>query len=393
MSNGEPEAGSARLPEIDAIRGLAALTVVFYHFAAMFRYSIYHFDKQGSIVWNSAYIIMTALRPLYSGEEAVILFFILSGFVLSLPSLAGRGQTYPVFVCRRIFRIYLPYLAALALAILGNVVWHGPLGRGSWADATWLYPVKWQMVVQHVLFLGEYPTATFNTAFWSLVVEMRVSLVFPLLFVLTMRVRRHMGSFLLLCMSCPVLVVAVERIGHHQLTNTEFTLRYIGMFAIGILAASYKEEIRRRLSTTIDGRCAGALLLASIALYSYGWFVLGRYVPATFAVWVPAAGALGIVCLGIGWAPMAALLRTSLPQFLGKISYSLYLVHGTVLFTLAHICGAKYPFYVTFAIYLPLTLISAWAMYCCVERPATEYGRRVSRKIGERARRPVFARA
>ena len=45
------------------------------------------------------------------GPEAVILFFVLSGFVLSLPAVNGRPQTYPTFITRRIFRIYVPYLA------------------------------------------------------------------------------------------------------------------------------------------------------------------------------------------------------------------------------------------------------------------------------------------
>jgi peptidoglycan/LPS O-acetylase OafA/YrhL len=391
MSSDEPDGSGMRLPQIDALRGLAALTVILYHFVLMFQSGFLHFDQNGQIVRDWSYAILTGLRPLYSGEEAVILFFILSGFVLSLPSLSGRGQPYPVFVCRRIFRIYVPYLAALALAVLGNSIWHGSLGRGTWADATWLNPVDWKLVVQHILFVGEYPAATFNTAFWSLVVEMRASLVFPLLFLLTMRVRRRVGLFFLLCMACAFIVVVVEHLGHHRLINSEFTFRFIGMFLIGIVIASYRDKIRHRVSA-LNNSGAIALLLVSIAVYAYSWFVIERYVKATFAIWISAAGAVGILCLGIGWTPMTNFLLTKIPQFLGKISYSLYLVHGTVLFALTYTCGAKCSPFVIFAIYAPLTILSAWVMYRYIEKPAMEYGRVISRKLGRRPEQPVLAR-
>ena len=56
-----------------------------------------------------------------------MLFFLLSGFVLSVPYLRGKGQAYPVYLIRRILRIYAPYLAALALAVAG-----APPGMGRW---------------------------------------------------------------------------------------------------------------------------------------------------------------------------------------------------------------------------------------------------------------------
>ncbi len=390
MSDHRPEANGMRLSEIDAMRGLAALSVVLYHFVLMFERGILHFNQNGEVIHDSPYKILAVLRPFYSGEEAVIMFFILSGFVLSLPALSGRGQPYPVFVCRRIFRIYVPYLAALALAVLGNFLWHGSLGRGSWADATWLNPVDWKLVVQHILFLGEYPVATFNTAFWSLVVEMRASLIFPLLFLLTMSVRRHIVLFFLLCLACPLLTVAVQLLGHHALTNSEFTFRFIGMFLVGILVASYKDKIQRRISSlNIYGGIA--FLLISLSVYAYSWFVMERYLKTTVSVWISAAGAVGILCLGIGWAPMMKFLRMRIPQFLGKISYSLYLVHGTVLFAFTHAFGTRCPWYIFLAIYLPVTILSAVVMYRYVEKPAMEYGRVISRRFGRRAEKLALA--
>jgi peptidoglycan/LPS O-acetylase OafA/YrhL len=121
------------------------------------------------------------LRRVALGTECVILFFIMSGFVLALPYRSGRNLSYPRFLLRRIFRIYLPYLASLVLAVTGAWYFHGRIHLDEWFDQTWSEPVSWRLVWQHVLFLGRYNADQFNSVFWSLVVELRISLIFPFL--------------------------------------------------------------------------------------------------------------------------------------------------------------------------------------------------------------------
>ncbi len=53
---------------------------------------------------------------LVAGHEAVILFFLLSGFVLTIPYLLPDPPGYLRFLTRRVIRIYVPYLAALMQA-------------------------------------------------------------------------------------------------------------------------------------------------------------------------------------------------------------------------------------------------------------------------------------
>jgi peptidoglycan/LPS O-acetylase OafA/YrhL len=98
----------ARFVELDSLRGLAALTVVLGHLRLLWQGEV----QPASPTLN---LLFKILNP--AGNGAVILFFVLSGFVLSLPAVAGRPQKYIVFLIRRIFRIYLPYLAALAVAV------------------------------------------------------------------------------------------------------------------------------------------------------------------------------------------------------------------------------------------------------------------------------------
>src|ERR1700754_945064 len=91
---------AGRLLQLDSLRGFAAMTVVWHH-------------------WRQAYWATPPrwfMQPFSAGHEAVILFFILSGYVLSLPVWINRQPRYADYLIRRISRIYLPYVAAACLA-------------------------------------------------------------------------------------------------------------------------------------------------------------------------------------------------------------------------------------------------------------------------------------
>src|SRR5882762_8330002 len=89
-------------PQLDALRGIAALMVVINHFVLV-----------GPLWW----VTRSPLRVVALGHEAVILFFILSGFVLTLQLNSSSRINYLDYLIKRICRIYLPYLAVLLAAI------------------------------------------------------------------------------------------------------------------------------------------------------------------------------------------------------------------------------------------------------------------------------------
>ncbi len=92
------EADPRRFYELDSLRGVAALTVVLHHFSRICPENFTHL------------LIRTPLRLLLAGDQAVILFFLLSGFVLTLPYKKNTSLSYGPFLLRRVCRIYLPYL-------------------------------------------------------------------------------------------------------------------------------------------------------------------------------------------------------------------------------------------------------------------------------------------
>ncbi len=82
------EAEPRRFYELDSLRGVAALTVVFHHFSRICPERITHV------------LIRTPLRLLIAGHQAVILFFLLSGFVLTLPYKKRNSLSYGPFLLK-----------------------------------------------------------------------------------------------------------------------------------------------------------------------------------------------------------------------------------------------------------------------------------------------------
>lgn len=101
-----------RLNQLDGLRGVAALSVVVYHFVCAFVPSV---TDPGATALNGPGEVV--LRFLFSGSFAVAIFFVLSGFVIA-NSAAGRRQPFLVSASIRYLRLALPAAASVLLAWL-----------------------------------------------------------------------------------------------------------------------------------------------------------------------------------------------------------------------------------------------------------------------------------
>lgn len=377
----EPTARSAprgRVVEIDALRGLAAATVVLWH-------SFLIFPRVGPDTRGDGLTALNAVKysPLhvfFAGTQAVIVFFVISGFVLALPFLGHRKQRYPRFLIRRVARIWPAYAIACAIgfgaaaAIGGDHI--GALS--SWFNTEWQHPVTGSAVAQHLALVDQFDTGAFIPVLWSLVHEMRISIVFPLL-VLMVVFGRPVVVLLGLAVFSFVAVKVVPATG--DAGDWSHTARYVPCFAIGILIAKYRHPLIERLKLMPR---SGRLLLAgvSLLLYTYHWWVPAANIPLHKPVVEGAAetlGAAGWVLLAMASAQAGRVLRTRPLQFLGRVSYSLYLVHAIVILALVHLLYGK--------VRVVLILPAVWAISVClatlgekyVERPGIALGRRLSR--------------
>ncbi|MFZ0744221.1 MAG: acyltransferase, partial [Terracidiphilus sp.] len=356
-----------RFHELDSLRGLAACTVVLGHFAsgvsAAFALSLWH----------------SPLRFLVTGHDAVILFFVLSGFVLFLPYERREGLSYFKFLVKRTCRIYLPYLGALMLAVAMNIHYHGLVTDHEWVRSTWNQAPNVHLVIQHILFLGNYRWEAFNTAFWSLVYEMRISLLFPFLAIAVLRFRNQwmlvfavFSSWLSAHYYLLVRLSGLHPLGLQSLD----TLHYMSFFILGAMLAKNREFIRaqyRRLPLIF----VFFLSLFAILLY-YHPFDIPVARAAILPVqkiqdWSVAFGSLVAITLAIYSGPFRNLLNHHAIRYLGRISYSVYLVHATVLFTLIYICRGHLTFSY-FPIYLIAVLGLASVFHYVIERPSMTLG-------------------
>jgi len=352
-----------RFDELDSLRGIAATMVVLSHFFG----ATHSTGRQEDLLRILVY-------PLKNGEAAVALFFLLSGFVLSLSAWRGKPQSYSVFIVRRICRIYLPYLFGLALSVLGASIFasHKVSGLSEWFYPTWTGPVDWILVLKHILFIGpRFNVREFNFAFWTLIIEMRVSIILPF-FLLLMR-RLSFGGMWLVCAMTFIIGVVCE----FRLTPLQI-LGWTSFFIAGAIVARAVNLESRHLSRIFSRR---SVTLLSLAIFLFG----GRLEPILHLSGllgrVPSAvGGLATICAALYNRELRSVLNTRALQFMGRISYSLYLLHVTVLYTTFHLFYGFVPKTIIFVLYMGGNLVLATISYKLIELPSIELGRRLTRK-------------
>lgn len=379
-------ATSRRFYELDSLRGLAALTVVLYHFDNICSASV------------QLIFLNSPLRILIAGHQAVILFFLLSGFVLTLPYAKHSNPSYGPFLLKRFCRIYLPYLGALALAVLCDHFFKGRAIDNRWIALTWTKPITAKLLIQHILFLGNYDWAQFNTVFWSLVYEMRISLVFPLIALAVLRFRATWAILLALSLSLAYAPLAKLLSNLHLCSNdaaikSAITLHLAAFFVLGSLLAKNLHHVNgwyKRLHPVTAG------LFALMAFVLYGWTssdIVTQHlrIRSNYYDWGVAVGAIMIMILAMNARPFHAFLTSRVIHHLGEISYSLYLVHGTVLFILIYTCMGHIPMSILLVLYLAMTLAVTEIFYRLVERPTMLLGRRLTapRQLKEPVQAPL----
>lgn len=359
-----------RTKELDGLRGLAALTVVFWHFFSLFPAS------STTLLWK-----MSPLYVFIAGGEAVVLFFVLSGFALSSMYVKSGFAAYKAFAVRRSIRIYGPYLCALALAVVSDRL----LSKGyrshfsPWFNRTWTLPFHWSDVWAHIAFLGVYNNARFDTAFWSLVHEMRISLVFPFMYLLLA------GRNALTQVAFAVLLILTGALsGATFARNIDLggSILFAGLFISGLCIFERKAllaDLYKRLGRT----SRGVAVILTLLLFYFGRLI-SHALPEAWGslLCLPVGlGASGIVVLAFSSPALAAFLKSQVVSWLGNISYSLYLVHGTILFGLINSLNLQSPVLWLLWLYVPLALITAWAFHAFIEAPLISQSRKAGFRV------------
>lgn len=290
-----------RIAHIDGLRAIAVLSVVAYHVYERYL----HVPQKG--------IFDLFARQ---GCHGVELFFVISGFCLSYPFLSRLRATgnarFDVarFAARRIVRIVPPYYAAIA-ALFGLVVVLARLHAFAPPELV-AGAAPLQLLKQFTFVDGS--TYFLNPSFWTLPIELRWYVFFPVALWLWTRSPRAFAAIMILA-----LMAYSTRAG-------SLDLLVLPAFMLGIVAAhAYVHQPR-------IARFAPLLILpvAAFALTQTShdeWGFISPFTEAAAFLFVVSAGA---------WPLMTGVLSLRLPAFIGRSSYSIYLVHYPLLGIAAH---------------------------------------------------------
>ncbi|EHT2487465.1 acyltransferase [Escherichia coli] len=354
------------LPQLTWLRGIAALLVIVSHCVRTTESPYSSIDSPSDIILFNA---------LDLGSFAVTLFFCLSGATLYLnhkndKTLADTAS----FIVKRIFRIYPAFIfAILAYVLLGNIYveWYGE-PKGIWIDSISL-PYSSVDVFTHLFLLYDLIGNPYiiNGAFWSLPVEFRYYLLFPVALFLMRKSGPSSVIALALFLACSVYFMPWKPSMPH------FFLLAPSFFG-GMLAAYLYERNGKPLKYSL------LIIILSLILASLVWMFRDDLPNQYKALRYYNFNIL--LCIIIVYSSLRinvinynAKIRNAL-GFLGNVSYSLYLLHQLVLTFVFIVCmkvgitgDAKILF--IFPITVAVSLLFAWASYKFIEKPGVRLGR------------------
>jgi peptidoglycan/LPS O-acetylase OafA/YrhL len=374
-----PAPSQMRYRSLDALRGIAALVVVFHH--SMMTLPVWS-DVVMHGVHNSKLALILGSPPLdvlWAGDAAVKVFFALSGFVLALMFLRPDPPSYAAFAVKRICRIYLPYVAVVAVAMLLMTATapHPAPGLSEWFTSSWNHGVSWPLIVDHALMLGQKEYNFVDNPIWSLVHEMRYSLIFPMIMWVVLRT----GWWPLVAGSFGLSLAAMGALSHVGENTALDSLQYAFLFVTGAALAKYRMEVTAWYRNLPASLRIAVGVTSLVLLSTHGVAHSSIRLVRAFASVAPHIGAVVLLISVLGSKRAQAVLEMKPCVWAGRVSYSLYLSHVVLLLTLVSVFHRFVSIYVILLAMPLLALTLAGVLYRLLEEPAIALGRRLENRI------------
>ncbi|HEX7853157.1 MAG TPA: acyltransferase [Sphingobium sp.] len=341
MSAGDLKRG--RLSELDALRGLGAILVLNFHYSTRFHEI---FPKAPHVPFHIG-----------GGEYRVLLFFAISGFAIFFST--ARLQSGWDFVANRAARLLPPYWTAMLLTLVIEHLGH----------MTTLYIPPFATLMNVTMLQGFFFLPPVDGAYWTLTVE--IAFYACILGLWALFRMRHIERFLIAWLLLKLFFDLIWPDMPERIVML-FILRYVPWFAIGM--ASWRVWAGERRWRDQIPVFLGILITIMVSETTDIW---GVSLLIIAAFWAMVEGRLG-------WIRFGPLI------WVGQISYSLYLVHQHIGFTI--MMNAQAMGIDPLTSYVVAVLAALALGYCVnrlVERPASAWI--LARWKRFRARQPMNA--
>lgn len=316
-------ARGVNLRSLDMLRGVLAVYVLLGHCRWLLWAGHSQWMAQPHATWLEP--IVYAGASLRYGREAVMCFFVLSGFFIHMKTaetLNAAHDTFSsgVFFRRRAHRLCAPYALALLATVVCDAVgrqWFAPLYDAATGDrmidalfADTGY--GWRSVVAAIVMLPTSLGMDFgsNLALWSLGYEVIYYVIFPL----WLAIRRK--SAVLAFVVVPGLCLSLT-----QLSSQPFIVTALIYYPVWLAGAALVEVVPRLRSIRVSSITAIAVFVLGFVLHALGQSVITAVLSSALF------GGAAVVAFASFPERIAAFRIGRLFEFLGERSYTIYIVH------------------------------------------------------------------
>ncbi|WP_235923635.1 acyltransferase family protein [Brucella tritici] len=335
-----------RVLHLESLRGIAAIVVVIHHCVLSFWPGIYGKEESPSIFQKI--IINSPFSILYNGQFAVYIFFMLSGYVLSIKFFQTRNSNIiRILMLKRYVRLSVPILAA---SLLGYFMWEAGLFTAesapvsNWLKSFFKEDDEFSFVDSVIsglfktILLGEdkydYVLWTMKIEFWGSILVFANCLLLKglrnriFLYAIQALIIIGISGSNSMAYICFLAGMAIADSGPLSIKGTTGWLLLI----LSIFLATYftNSESHEFLKSFFYLRYGSINITPTMLCYSIGSFVL--------------------LLLTLYFAPIKTAIDNPIGHFLGKISFPLYLTHAFVLSSIGALTLKKLVQYLPFDI-------------------------------------------
>jgi len=337
-----------RITELDALRGIAALSVVLYHFT-MGR-------AAGNFVFST-------------GCMGVDLFFVISGFVIFLT--VNKTPGIKAFAWNRFSRLYPAYWVAVSFTTVLIL-----LNTQSLYYQKETYEVTNNLLVKYAANMSMlqyyFKINNIDGPYWTLIIELLFYCIVLLLMV-TKKIKyiEQIGFGLLLLCACYAFDAFTKTAAAHFLFVAFPLVKYFPLFFGGIIL--YNMKFKKITAFRIVAFLLTLVIQCALFKNCYHNTVLVSSLQYTITLCCIYAIFFLFLFNKLGF------IINPVTKWLGKISYSLYLIHqyvGTAILIPFFTSELHLPFWPSCILSIAIVLVLAHSINKYVEQPALKYFRK-----------------